>query len=142
MIPITYGWADYAKIAPPHSYINALDFKSLKELANYILYLDKNDEEYLKYFWWKMNYGLVYRKNPDALCRACGRIRNYTFHNPDKTPRLPRYSSFLRWYASFPKDEKRFKNADVFNLAGKGIRSKSVCIWPNDHKILKNWTYS
>ena len=43
-------------MAPPHSHINIRDFDSPKELADYLLYLDKNDTAYLSYFWWKDHY--------------------------------------------------------------------------------------
>jgi alpha-1,3-fucosyltransferase len=32
-VPIVLGGANYNRFAPPHSYINAKDFKSPKELA-------------------------------------------------------------------------------------------------------------
>ena len=45
MIPIVYGprLEDVEKVAPPNSFIHAENFKSEKELVNYINYLDKND---------------------------------------------------------------------------------------------------
>ena len=47
------GPSDYWKIAPPHSYIDVNDFANAEELANYLLYLDVHEEEYLSYFQWK-----------------------------------------------------------------------------------------
>ena len=38
---------------PPSGYINVLDFKSPKDLADYLLYLDKNTTAYNAYFKWK-----------------------------------------------------------------------------------------
>jgi hypothetical protein len=38
---------------PPSGYINVLDFKSPKDLADYLLYLDKNATAYNVYFKWK-----------------------------------------------------------------------------------------
>ena len=48
------GGADYTKHAPPHSYINVLDYESPKELADYLIHLANNREEYEAYFWWKV----------------------------------------------------------------------------------------
>ncbi|QQP35997.1 Alpha-1_3-fucosyltransferase, partial [Caligus rogercresseyi] len=48
VVPVVYGLANYSALAPPHSYIDAL--------GEYLTYLDKNDEEYLKYFKWRENY--------------------------------------------------------------------------------------
>ena len=46
------GFAGYENAAPEHSYINAADFASPQDLADYLRHLDENDEEYLSYFWW------------------------------------------------------------------------------------------
>ena len=50
LVPIVLGGADYAKYAPEHSFINIADFENAKQLAQYLLYLDKNDQAYLAYF--------------------------------------------------------------------------------------------
>ena len=39
-VAVVMGGANYAALAPPMSYINVADFRSAKELANYLLYLD------------------------------------------------------------------------------------------------------
>ena len=54
IVPIVMGGADYKKRAPPKSYIDVKDFESPEHLANFLLELDKDDEEYLSYFWWKV----------------------------------------------------------------------------------------
>ena len=51
MVPVVYGLGSYDTILPPKSYINALDFKSVRALGKYLLYLDKNDTAYNEYFW-------------------------------------------------------------------------------------------
>ena len=51
MLIVVYGGGNYERIAPPHSYINALDFKSAAELGRYLVYLDGNDTAYNEYFW-------------------------------------------------------------------------------------------
>ncbi|QQP36020.1 Alpha-1_3-fucosyltransferase, partial [Caligus rogercresseyi] len=56
VVPVVYGLANYSALAPPHSFIDIRDFKSPKALGEYLTYLDKNDEEYLKYFKWRVNY--------------------------------------------------------------------------------------
>ena len=58
IVPIVMGGADYKKIAIPGSYINVLDFPSIKALADYLLYLDKNNTAYNEYFHWKTKYKL------------------------------------------------------------------------------------
>ncbi len=56
MIPIVLGAykEDYISTLPPHSYINVDDFRSIRELAAYIKYLDQNDVAYAAYIaWWQ-----------------------------------------------------------------------------------------
>ncbi|XP_057367433.1 alpha-(1,3)-fucosyltransferase C-like [Daphnia carinata] len=55
-VPIVLGGADYSRFAPPHSYINVRDFGSAKELADYLMLLDKSDDLYARYFDWKRDY--------------------------------------------------------------------------------------
>jgi len=51
LVPIVYGLGSYDTVAPPHSYINVFDFDSVRDLADYLLYLDGNDTAYNEYFW-------------------------------------------------------------------------------------------
>ncbi|CDS36809.1 glycoprotein 3 alpha L fucosyltransferase [Echinococcus multilocularis] len=72
MIPIVLGAfkADYESALPPHSYINVDDYKSVRELTDYLLHLDGNDTAYAAYFAWK-EYGKFL--SPNRLdCRLCG----------------------------------------------------------------------
>ncbi|KZS12668.1 alpha-(1,3)-fucosyltransferase C [Daphnia magna] len=58
-VPIVLGGADYGRFAPPHSYINVRDFGSAKELADYLMVLDKSDDLYARYFDWKRDYDVT-----------------------------------------------------------------------------------
>lgn len=44
---------DYRRFAPKHSYINIYDYKSAKELADYLNYLSKNETAYNEYLWYR-----------------------------------------------------------------------------------------
>ena len=55
IVPVVYGGADYAAIAPAHSYIDALDYEP-KELAQLLRRLAANETLYDEYFSWKKNY--------------------------------------------------------------------------------------
>ncbi len=61
MVPIVLGAykEDYISTLPPQSYINVDDFQSIKELAAYLQYLDKNDTAYAAYFAWRQFGELV-----------------------------------------------------------------------------------
>lgn len=54
-VPIVYGGRKkaYTRVAPPNSFIHISDFESMQKLADYIKYLDANNEAYNKYFAWR-----------------------------------------------------------------------------------------
>ncbi|XP_011203624.2 uncharacterized protein LOC105226449 [Bactrocera dorsalis] len=59
LLPVVFGGANYTRFAPPNSYINARDYASIRELTEYLLYLDQNPEEHIKYFTWQEKYYLL-----------------------------------------------------------------------------------
>ncbi len=73
VVPIVYGGADYTEYAPPHSFINIADFKSPKDLAEYLTLLDKNDALYNAYFQWKKHYKVI-RKPMKGWCDLCAKL--------------------------------------------------------------------
>ena len=50
VVPVVYGLVNYSAIAPPHSFINVMDYPTPKELTDYLLYLHKNNTAYNEYF--------------------------------------------------------------------------------------------
>jgi hypothetical protein len=70
LVPVVYGHSNYQKIAPPHSYINALDFDSPKDLADYLKYLMANTTAYYEYFKWT-GYFTVYQDQNRVFCQIC-----------------------------------------------------------------------
>ena len=58
IVPVVLGGADYKALAIPGSYINVLDFPSPKALADYLMFLDKNNTAYNEYFQWKNKFKL------------------------------------------------------------------------------------
>lgn len=56
-VPVV-NWPSAITNAPPHSYINIFDFPSIKDAADYMLLLSKNETLYNKYFEWKAMYSL------------------------------------------------------------------------------------
>ncbi len=61
MVPIVLGAykEDYISTLPPQSYINVDDFRSIRQLATYLKYLDRNDTAYAAYFAWRQFGELV-----------------------------------------------------------------------------------
>jgi hypothetical protein len=96
MVPVVYGMGSYAELAPPGSFINSRDFKTPKELAQYLLYLDSHTEEYLKYFDWKKGFRILRTKErwSRLWCQLCTKI-----HESSTTVLNPKwYENFGEWY--------------------------------------------
>lgn len=77
MIPIVFGGANYSSIAPPHSYISALEFSSPEKLAQHIKLLNDNDTMYNEYFWWKDHYRVesgVEQMARHGFCDLCKKL--------------------------------------------------------------------
>ena len=68
-MPIVMGAhpSDYEAVAPPQSYIHVDDFESPKDLAQFLLTLDTNDDMYNSYFRWKETGEFV---NTKFWCRC------------------------------------------------------------------------
>ena len=73
VVPIVLGGANYSSVFPEKSFINMQDFSSMKELASYLLMLDGNRSEYMKYFKWKEEFEILNSKHDfnQAHCRLC-----------------------------------------------------------------------
>ncbi|XP_023343120.1 alpha-(1,3)-fucosyltransferase C [Eurytemora carolleeae] len=92
MVPIVLGSGNYKDVAPPHSYINVQDFKSPKELAEYLLKLDKNSKDYNRFLDWKTSHRIQSSRQyfkGQMLCDLCEKV-----HNTEKKV----YSSFGDWW--------------------------------------------
>ena len=76
-IPVVLGGGEYAKFVPRSGFINAMDFKSPADLADYMLYLDRNKTAYNAYFKWKRYVNFRDEKERVAtgfLCEMCIRL--------------------------------------------------------------------
>lgn len=86
-----------ARAAPPHSYINALDFPSIRDLADYMKKLDRNDHLYNEYFWWREHFavrnslmsGIFYK----TFCNLCA-----VLHNPPTESVQKVYKDIIAWW--------------------------------------------
>ena len=56
VIPVVFNGANMSAIAPPHSYINAEDFSSVEQLAEYLQIVARNNSLFASYFWWRDYY--------------------------------------------------------------------------------------
>ena len=100
VIPVTYSGANFTAIAPPHSYINTLDFKSVTQLSKYLLKVASDDELYASYFWWKDFYEI---RNSGAdlsqsFCELCQSLHQ------DQTTKV--YSDLTKWWVTQSRCKK------------------------------------
>lgn len=106
------GSADYDVRFPERSFINARNFATPKDLAKYLLYLDRHPQEYLTYLWWKPHFQVVQShyfvrretifaiflsnsiiytlQTPFGLCNLCHKLHT------DQTPKV--YHQLDDWY--------------------------------------------
>ncbi|KAK3867019.1 hypothetical protein Pcinc_027488 [Petrolisthes cinctipes] len=93
IVPVVYGAADYTKLLPPHSYINAMDYKP-QQLAQRLLYLASHIEEYKEYLAWRQYYQPSTVGGSRILCDLCTRLHH---------PGLYQYNvvqDFKDWYVT------------------------------------------
>lgn len=109
-IPIVLGQANYSRIAPPHSYINALDYDTIDEFVGYLNEVASNHSLYLSYFWWKDHYKVrgTRQDYAQSFCELCVKLWNKS----DKS-----YPDFDQWWrhesnvnAAMPKFEQLLGN--------------------------------
>ena len=88
-VPVVFGGAHYTRFAPPHSYINALEFSSVKHLADHLIMLSENRRLYAHYLDWRRHFRVI--KEPmDGWCKLCEMLHADL---PAKT-----YPSIARWW--------------------------------------------
>ena len=90
IVPVVLGGADYSKLAPEKSFIDARDFRSIADLAGYLKYLDKNATAYAEYFEWKSHFKAV-QAYPEVFCELC-----LALNNPS-TPKKS-YPDIFKWW--------------------------------------------
>jgi hypothetical protein len=85
-LPIVFGEnrAAYEMRAPADSFIHVDDFSSIKELAAYLNYLDKNDTAYKERFKWKSSYYLADTMFYCRLCKLLQSSSNSSYEDIEK----------------------------------------------------------
>ena len=74
IVPIVLGGADYRRLAPPNSVVNAADFSDVPELAKYLRLLAESRRSYKKYFEWKRTHVIEYRLTSILGCDLCTKL--------------------------------------------------------------------
>ncbi|XP_016332283.1 4-galactosyl-N-acetylglucosaminide 3-alpha-L-fucosyltransferase 9 [Sinocyclocheilus anshuiensis] len=92
-VPVVLGppRENYQNFMQGNAFIHVDDFPSPKELADYLLFLDKNEELYLKYFDWRKHFKVKKAYFwAEHTCLACDYIKR---HNEYKT-----INKLDKWY--------------------------------------------
>ncbi|XP_042366911.1 4-galactosyl-N-acetylglucosaminide 3-alpha-L-fucosyltransferase 9-like [Plectropomus leopardus] len=90
-VPVVLGPSrqNYEDHIPADSFIHINDFSTPKELAERLLYLDKNHSEYMKYFDWTSRYKVKSAWfGKEHACKTCKYLQNHrgyqAFHGLNK----------------------------------------------------------
>ncbi|OXA59828.1 alpha-(1,3)-fucosyltransferase C [Folsomia candida] len=74
MIPIVFGGVDYKGMFPEKSFINVRDFKGVKELGEYLKYLDTHPDQWLEYFEWRKHFWVQNNRFVAGYCALCDKL--------------------------------------------------------------------
>ncbi|CAN8002624.1 unnamed protein product [Ixodes hexagonus] len=90
LVPVVMGGGDYFKVAPPGSFIDALDFKSPAVLGAYLKRVAEDPKWYKSYFLWKDHFQLKYEQ---LGCKLCSKL-----HSDIAAGRTFAYNRFHEWF--------------------------------------------
>ena len=95
VVPVVLGGANYQNMFPEHSFINMLDYKNMSQLAEHLVHLGENDDEYSKYLEWKTRYKVLNSKYDfnQAHCHLCQLI-----HDHGKTGETRVIKDLNKWF--------------------------------------------
>ena len=102
-VPVVLGGGHYTRFAPPHSYINVLDYESPKQLADYLIKLSENRRLYAHYFEWRRHFRMQEKMPIDSWCNLCKML-----HDPSLPPKS--YENITKWwFDDYPCDDHGWK---------------------------------
>ncbi|XP_053212461.1 4-galactosyl-N-acetylglucosaminide 3-alpha-L-fucosyltransferase FUT6-like [Panonychus citri] len=78
IIPIVLGGANYSSVLPNHSYIDALSFKSPRDLAMLLRSLSNDEKRYNSYFEWKSRFTVKANDYRTLSCQICSKLKQST----------------------------------------------------------------
>jgi Glycosyltransferase family 10 (fucosyltransferase) C-term len=84
---------DYAVSLPPHSYIHVDNFRSPRDLADYLHKLDATDSLYNQYYRWKSEWTVFEHSADSYWCRLCGLLHVAADHQY-----VHWYTNYTRWW--------------------------------------------
>jgi hypothetical protein len=102
-VPIVYGASDYKKIVPRNSLIDAADFKTVKELGQFLTDVTKLPHLYNQYFWWHKYYKVTSNDYEESysFCNLCIKLHEshaqyWTKYRRNIDEYVPNYFKYFR----------------------------------------------
>ncbi|KAM6902133.1 alpha-(1,3)-fucosyltransferase 7 [Xenentodon cancila] len=95
-VPVVLGppASHYKDVAPPNSFIHIDEFKSVKEMGEYLQQLAEDKKRYAEYFKWKQHWKVkLYTDWRERLCNVCSQYKRLS---QDKV-----YSDLEAWDKAF-----------------------------------------
>ncbi|ODM87243.1 Alpha-(1,3)-fucosyltransferase C [Orchesella cincta] len=129
MVPII--WALGEDFAPSGSYIDAMDFETVEDLAKHIQFLNKYDEEYFKHFEWRKWYNLSSINEPGYSCYGWRKIKSFT-ERFLKEKRTHVYDDLEKWYLHFWNDKTNTLCSnclDAVEVDVKNLRQNKLTVY-------------
>ncbi|EGT37087.1 hypothetical protein CAEBREN_28172 [Caenorhabditis brenneri] len=100
IIPLVLKRELVAPFVPPYSFIAVDDFKSVKEMGDYLNYLMNNKTAYMEYFDWRRDYKVVFLdgshhdvlERPWGFCQVC----RMAWTDPRERVTIPNWDVYWR----------------------------------------------
>ena len=116
VVPVVLMRDSYEAVAPPGSFISVQDFPTVKALAQYLLYLDKNDTAYNGYFKWRRKFGSEQKHwFRFVACDICDALQNECLQKKS----YQHFESF--WNQKADCDEREASLLRVVNAASNSL---------------------
>ena len=96
IVPVYMGAPNVPNITTVPSFINVMDFRTPKELAKYLLYLEKHPDEYNKYNAWRTNPNLFDRNYLRIVQRQMPGQEEMQPYKESKVDHFPRRAACCR----------------------------------------------
>ena len=96
IVPVIISWVNTSytshMIVPPGSFINAVDFPTVKALADYMVKVGSSPDLYNEFFRWRAMYDLKLDSYGRVLCELCRKIHSDKYS-------VKSYSNIAWWFS-------------------------------------------
>jgi alpha-1,3-fucosyltransferase len=104
IVPVVFNGADMKNFVPPRSVINANDFETVEDLAQYLKYLSNDLNAYQEYFWWKKHYKVITNPYGQGFCNLCKKVNEMS-----KNRKKQVYENIMEWWYTGTCHERKIK---------------------------------